>query len=203
MVYNTIVIGIDQSYNDTGISISADGQLLDVKHVCLNNYKSHSARRAVLKEKLGLLMSAVANKSENVVVIVERARIHGGNTSFINIDVILAMGSLVAVIEDVFQPHDIPIYSIDTRAWKSAVVGSCKTCENNCGVPPEKWLTVRWVIDQGFEHKILEPVDNPRKSKGTFYRNGQKYRYNDNAADSAAISMSWWSAEKNKFKKEG
>lgn len=201
-MYKTIAIGIDQSYDDTGISISADGQLLDIKHIQLNKYTSHPARRAALKRKLGSLAAAVAEKAEQVVVIVERARVHGGQNSFINIDVILAMGSLIATIVDVFHPLDIPVYSIDTRAWKSAVIGSTKSCNNNCGVPPEKWLTVQWVCRKGFEHKIIETVSSPRKHKGTFYKGGVKCHYNDNAADSAAISVSWWCAAQERFKLE-
>ena len=39
MKYKTIVIGIDQSYNRTGVSISADGKLLKVKSIDFAKYR--------------------------------------------------------------------------------------------------------------------------------------------------------------------
>lgn len=200
--YKTISIGIDQSYTNTGISVAADGKLLDIKSVRLDKYKTHSARRAALKNKLGPLIAAVAQKSENVVCIVERARIHGGGTSFINIDAILTAGVLAALVVDACDPYDIPVYSVDTRAWKSQVVGTSKPERNKYGVPEEKWPTVRWVCQQGMESKILLPVTNPRKNKGTFVRKGQKYQYNHDAADSAGIAMYWFKGDHDKLKLE-
>lgn len=202
-MYKQIAIGVDQSYTNTGISVAADGKLLDIKSVRLDKFKTHSARRAALKDKLGPLIAAVAQKTENAVCIVERARIHGGNNSFINIDAILTAGVLAAVVVDVCEPYGIPVYSVDTRAWKSQVVGTSKPQANKYGVPPEKWPTVRWVCRQGMEHKILIPVNNPRKRKGTFIRNGQKYQYNNDAADSAGIAMYWFKGDHSKLKQEG
>ena len=200
--YNVVSIGIDQSYTNTGISVAADGKLLDVKSVRLDKYKKHSAKRAALKLKIGSLIAAVAQKSENVVCIVERARIHGGNTSFINLDAILTAGVLSSVVVDVCDLYDIPVYSVDTRAWKSQVVGTSKPANNKYGVPGEKWPTVRWVCRQGMECKILVPVDNPRKRNGVFVRDGQRYQYNHDAADSAGIAMYWFVGDHDKLKLE-
>ena len=35
-MYNVVSIGIDQSYANTGISVAADGKLLDVKSIHLD-----------------------------------------------------------------------------------------------------------------------------------------------------------------------
>ena len=43
--YKTICIGIDQSYKNTGISISADGKLLKVSSINLEKYCNNSNRR--------------------------------------------------------------------------------------------------------------------------------------------------------------
>lgn len=189
MTYGKIVIGVDQSYKNTGISVVADGELKDVKSVRLDKCKSNSERRRALSNVLGGLLNVVAKKSDDIVCIVERARLHGGPDSFINIDAIKALGALTATIVDVCNGCGIKVYSVDTRCWKSQVVGTSKPQANKYGVPEEKWPTVQWVIGKGFEDKILMDVTGTRKNKGTFTRNGRKYMYNDDAADSAGIAM--------------
>lgn len=188
-MYRQVYIGIDQSYQNTGISIVADGVLKDVKSVRLDKLKTNSERRRVLRQRLDSLIAVVAEKSEKVTCIVEKARLHGGPTSFVNIDAIKAMGALTATIVDVCAEYGIEVYSVDTRCWKSQVVGTSKPQANKYGVPEEKWPTVRWLIAKGFEHKILIDVSDSRKEKGTFKRDGKKYMYNNDAADSAGIAM--------------
>lgn len=188
-MYKQVYIGIDQSYQNTGISIVTDGVLRDVKSVPLDKLKSNSERRRVLREKLSSLIGVVAEKAEHITCIVEKARLHGGPTSVINVDAIKAMGALTATIVDTCAQYDIEVYSVDTRCWKSQVIGTSKPQKNNYGVPEEKWPTIQWVIAKGFEHKILIDVTGTRKAKGTFERNGKKYMYNNDAADSAGIAM--------------
>lgn len=188
-MYKQVYIGIDQSYQNTGISIVADGVLRDVKSVRLDKLKTNSERRRVLRQRLDSLIAVVAEKSEKVTCIVEKARLHGGPTSFINIDAIKAMGALTATIVDTCDEYGIEVYSVDTRCWKSQVVGTSKPQSNKYGVPEEKWPTIQWLIAKGFEDKILIDVTDTRKTKGTFERNGKKYMYNNDAADSAGIAM--------------
>lgn len=188
-MYKQVYIGIDQSYQNTGISIVADGVLRDVKSIPLDKLKSNSERRRVLRQRLSSLIAVVTEKSEKVTCIVEKARLHGGPTSFINIDAIKAMGALTATIVDTCDEYGIEVYSVDTRCWKSQVVGTSKPQSNKYGVPEEKWPTIQWLIAKGFERKILIDVTNTRKEKGTFKRNGKKYMYNNDAADSAGIAM--------------
>ena len=73
---------------------------------------------------------------------------------------------------------------------------------NKYGVPEEKWPTVRWLINQGFEDSILIEVKSKKKNKGTFVRNGVKYMYNNDAADSAGIAMFGFVGEGDKLKEE-
>lgn len=191
-MYKQITIGIDQSYKNTGISIVADGQIKDIKSIRLEKCSCNSERREVLRTKLGHLMSVVTNKAENIVCVVERTRVHGGEGSFINLDTIKMMGSLTALTVDVMYAYGVDVYSVDTRSWKSQVVGTSKPMANKFGVPNEKWPTVKWVIKKGFEDKILIDVTDTKKQKGVFLRNGRKYQYNDDAADSAGIGMFWF-----------
>lgn len=201
-MYREVVIGIDQSYQNTGISIVADGKLKDIRSIRLDKYKNNSQKRGVLHTKLQHLMSDVTNKSNSVVCIVERARLHGGPTSFVNIDAIKAMGALTATIVDVMDQYGVKVYSVDTRCWKSQVIGTSKPQSNNYGVPEEKWPTIRWCIRQGFEQKLLVDVSATRKQKGTFVRAGKKYQYNNDAADSAGIAMYWVLGDHNKLQLE-
>lgn len=201
-MYDEIVIGIDQSYKNTGISIVANGKLTDVKSIRLDKYKSNSEKREVLRNRLDKLLRITKQKANKVVCIVERARVHGGQTSFINIDAIKAMGALTAVIVDRCAIYDVAVFSVDTRCWKSQVIGTSRGQSNSFGVPEEKWPTVRWCIRQGFRRHILIEIDNPRKTKGTFMHKGTKYQYNDDAADSAGIAMFWIIGDHDKLKEE-
>ena len=65
--YKTIVIGIDQSYHRTGISISADGNLLRVKSVNLEHYKTNSQKRARLRKVLKMVSKSVSSKGIEIV----------------------------------------------------------------------------------------------------------------------------------------
>lgn len=202
MKYKQVYIGIDQSYKNTGITVIGDNKILDIKSVQLEHYESNSIRRRVLAVKLGSLFALVKTKADNITIICERARIHGGGNSFINIDAIKAMGALTAVIVDIAAQNGYDVYSVDTRCWKSQVIGTTKPQQNNYGVDPKKYPTIQWVIKKGFESKILIEVKSKHKNKGTFIRNGIKYRYNDDAADSCGIAYFGVAGDKTKLKLE-
>lgn len=201
-MYNQLVIGIDQSYSNTGISLVADARIKDIKSIPLDKYSCNAERRSIIRIKLNQLVPLLLEKSKNLVCVVERTRIHGGEKSFINVDTIKSMGSLTALTVDVMYEYGVAVYSVDTRSWKAQVVGTSKPKSNHYGVPPKKWPTVEWVINQGFEHKILIDVTGSRKQKGTFMRNGRKYMYNDDAADSAGIGMFWFVGNHDNLKLE-
>lgn len=197
--YKRLSIGIDQSYKNCGISISADGQLLKVTHVKLEQCKTNTDRRRLLKAYLDNMLKAITSKADNIICIIERIRLH--SQGFLNIDYIKSMGALNAVIIDIMDEYDIPVYSVDTRCWKSQVIGTSKPKDNNLGVPKEKYPTVEWCIKQGFENSVLRTVKD-RKKKGTFTRNGIRYMYDNDACDSSAISMFYFVGDKEKLKRE-
>lgn len=197
--YQHVVIGIDQSYKGTGISIAADGKLLKVRSVQLSMFKSNSAKRRRLTNVLKSLLASVCPKAAKVTCIIERIRTF--SRGFINVGYIQAVGALNATIVDTCNMYDVPVFSVDTRCWKSTVVGTSKPKSNKYGVPEEKWPTVQWVCDQGFKANILIPVTS-RKTKGTFTQNGQKYMYDNDAADSAGIAMFGFLGDASKLKAE-
>ena len=201
IMYNTIVIGIDQSYNNTGISISADGVLKVVKSLDLSKYNSNSEKRMALKKKLRAIINLQMKKANNIICVIERIRLQ--SKGFLNIDYIKSIGALNAVIVDVMNEFGVKVYSVDTRCWKSQVVGTSKPEENIYGVKFEKWPTVKWCILKGFEDSILINVTGSRKTRGTYTDTyGNKYMYDNDAADSAAISMFYFVGDKNKLKEE-
>lgn len=203
--YKEIVIGIDQSYANTGMSVVADGVLRDVKSIRLEHYKTNTEKRREISKQLNALLAIACKKAKRVICLVERARTRGGgpqSANFINVDAIKAMGALTAIIVDGCALYDVAVFSVDTRCWKAAVVGTSQPQANHYGVPDKKWPTVKWVIAQGFEHKILIDLTETRKTKGTFIRDGRKYQYNDDAADSAGIAMYWVVGDRGKLKEE-
>lgn len=197
--YKKVVIGIDQSYNNTGISLAADGHLRKVRSIHLDKYKSNSEKRRALAETLDGLLKAVCPKANEVVCVIERIRLR--SQGFLNIDYIKSIGALNSIIVDKCQEYGVEVYSVDTRCWKSQVIGTSKGMPNKYGVPEEKWPTVRWLIKQGWENSILIKVEG-RKSKGTFVRDGQKYMYNNDAADSAGIAMFGFKGDPEKLQLE-
>lgn len=197
--YKQLSIGIDQSYKNCGVSISADGQLLKVTHIKLEQCRTNTDRRRLLKAYLDNMLKAITSKADNIICIIERIRLH--SQGFLNIDYIKSMGALNAVIIDIMDEYDIPVYSVDTRCWKSQVIGTSKPKDNNLGVPKEKYPTVEWCIEQGFENSVLRTVKG-RKKKGTFTRNGIRYMYDNDACDSSAISMFYFVGNKEKLKQE-
>lgn len=197
--YKDICIGIDQSYKNTGISLSGDGRLLIVRNKQLEKYKTKSDKRKYLREYLVNMVYQINKKADNTVCIIERIRLR--SQGFLNIDYIKSIGALNSVIVDVMTAFDIPIYSVDTRCWKAQVIGTSKPQSNKYGVPDEKWPTVNWVCEQGFEESILRKVEG-RREKGTFTDELGKWEYDNDAADSAAISMFWFKGDKNKLIEE-
>lgn len=197
--YQKVVVGVDQSYNNTGISIAADGRLLKIRSIQLDKLKSNSERRGALSETLDGLLSAVCPKGREVVCIIERIRLR--SQGFLNIDYIKSIGALNSIIVDKCHEYCVPVYSVDTRCWKAQVIGTSKSMPNKFGVPEEKWPTVRWLLKQGWEDSILIPIEG-RKTKGTFVRDGQKYMYNNDAADSAGIAVFGFIGDQDKLQEE-
>lgn len=204
--YHDLVIGIDQSYTDTGISVITDAHIRDIRHIPLTHYKTKTEKRRVLAGRLNGLLSVSVKKARNVICIIERCRLKGCSAvktgEFVDLSTIMSMGSLNATIVDTCSPYGVPVYSVDTRAWKSASVGTSRPRDNNYGVEPQKWPTIEWLIKLGYEDKILMDVTDTKKEVGTFLRNGRKYMYNDNAADSCGIAMFWYKGDKKKLKLE-
>lgn len=186
MMYKKIVIGIDQSYNDTGVSIGADGKLKNLSHIELADTWDNSYKRYIIKDRLDGILQRMTGKATEIKVIIERIRLR--SDGFISIDYIKAMGALNAIIVDTAYNYDVPVYSVDTRSWKSQVVGTSKPQSNKYGIDEKKWPTIEYLINHGYEKYLLKPVSKQKK-KGVVIVDGERYTYNDNIADSACITL--------------
>lgn len=202
--YKKVVIGIDQSYKNTGISIVADGEIKKVRSIQLEHYKSNSERRRALRKALDGLLSSVAGKGKEVICIIERIRLH--SQGFLNIDYIKSIGALNALIIDACNAYSVPVFSVDTRCWKSQVVGTSKPSDSpKFAMEPEKYPTFHWLSRQQnglFVSDVMIDMTGTRKKNNIFEINGKKYKVNDDACDSAGIAMFGFIGEKDKLKEE-
>lgn len=180
-MYKKIIIGIDQSYNNTGISIAADGKLKVVSSIPLTGYQNNIEKRSIIRNKLICILDKMSSKGNQITIICERIRTFSGG--FLSTDYIKSTGALIATIVDVAYEYNIRVYSVDTRSWKSAIVGTSKPDEDGNNKGP----TIKFVRKLGFEDSILVPIK--RAKKGSFEKNGQHYMWNDDAADSACIAL--------------
>lgn len=183
---NHVVIGIDQSYKDTGIAIACNGKIKAVAHLPLNRIENNTERRKEVSDALITYIQFALEKTENVEVIVERIRLVSAGV--LSMDYIKSMGALIATIVDTASLFHVPVYSVDTRAWKTAVIGTAKEKQNKYGLDPKKWPTILWCIKNGYKDKIIDYSVGKRK-KGILEKNGVLYTYNDNKADSIGIAL--------------
>lgn len=187
---NKIVVGFDQSYTDTGIAISFNGELKSVTHCYLDKYKLNTSKRKALRFKVREVLAKVDKLAKKydaeVLVLVERVRLY--SKKFINKDAIIAGGTLIALIVDEAYEYSYPVYSVDTKSWKVQVIGTAEKEENEYGIPAEKWPTILWCIDRGYDEYIID-YDVGRRTKGVIEAMGNRFTYNDNMADAIGISM--------------
>lgn len=194
--YKLSCVGIDQSYKRTGISVSCDGTLKLVRSYDLHKMSKHDARAEIAKQADAAVKSALS-KSDHVVVLLERIRLF--SQQFISMPYILSMGmmngavydNIVCNFEDYIKSGKLEVMTVETRAWKKAVVGTTKGAANDYGVPENKWPSVMWLSDNypEFEGCFLIKSKSKKKTKSNFEIDGCFYEYNDDAVDSACISL--------------
>jgi Holliday junction resolvasome RuvABC endonuclease subunit len=174
-MYKLIIIGIDQSYTRSGISIAADGKLLRISSEAFKGCKSKTDKRNRLIFILNKLIHQAASRSARVAIICERIRLK--SQRFVSVNYIVSTGALVGSIVDVAAAHNVKVYSVDTRSWKSQIVGTSKGKKNKYGVDEHKWPTIEYIRSLGFASSICSRN-----------RNGELV-FNDDAADSGCIAL--------------
>ncbi len=190
------VIGIDQSYARTGISIAINGKLKKVGSIDFKGITEKSGKRKEVKRVVTKAIKKCLNHFEPYQICIVCERIRTMTNSFdIRPDYMKSTGALIATIVDTAWEYNIKTYSIDTRAWKSAVLGNSRPVFPPVeGVKdPQKFGSVAYVIKLGFDNFIKR--EKGRGGKSIFSRD-------DDAADSACIALSPFKAERNRFKQE-
>lgn len=190
-----IVIGIDESYKRTGITVLKNNEKepLIMVSVGFDECKNNSDRREYLVSKLFRVMdqldTAGYNNPHCIEVIVERIRLH--SQGFLSMDYIKSMSALVSKIIDFFIDYDLPVYSVDTRAWKSAIIGTSKPEDNKYGINPTKYPTILYMRENGLLRYIVEPYHGRGKAGIIDVKmDGKKVscEINDDLADSYCIA---------------
>lgn len=205
------VIGIDQSYTRTGITILKNKEVVEMLSLEYEYCKNNSEKRTALENTLHEMV--LDNNIVNPLVITERIRLR--SQGFLSEAYIKATGALIATIIDFFEYfNEIPVYSVDTRSWKSQIVGSSKPLDNPYGINPEKYRTICYLKDRGLLRYIVKEYKGKGK-KGIINVKievtdcGKKVKkkvpceINDDLADSYCIAMYGFLPEhKQKLKEE-
>lgn len=187
-----VVIGIDESYTRTGITVLEDKKLLKMCSIdfkrCKNNYDKRKDLREVLESILNELLRKY--KPIEIKCIIERIRTFSGG--HMSSQYLITTGGLIVTILDVFLGYDIKVYSVNTKVWKSAVVGTSKPKENKYGINPNKYPTILYLKQKGLLKYIVEEYKG-RGKKGVINVKigGEKVpcKINDDLADSYCIAM--------------
>lgn len=197
-----IVIGIDQSYTRTGITILENKKILEMKSIDFHDCDNNTEKRRLIKD---ILNDYILEYGEGeVIIITERIRLR--SQGFLSEAYIKSTGALVATIIDVANIYDIPVYSVDTRSWKGQIVGDSKPLNNPYGINKEKYRTILYLRSKGLLKHIVEPYTGRGKQGVINIKiNGKKTpcKINDDLADSYCIAMYGFLPEhKQKLKEE-
>jgi len=120
----------------------------------------------------------------------------------------LGWGALQGCIADfMWQHHEIAMRVVDTRQWKSSIVGTSKPApEAPTGVDPAKWPTIQYLLHEEDVPKETLRLDLPPRTRNyTWLESRQvplrthrgKYKeditvkctYDDNIADAICIAL--------------
>lgn len=191
------VIGIDQSYTRTGITILKDKEVVEMFSLDYEHCKNNSEKRTALENTLHEMV--LDHNIVNPLVITERIRLR--SQGFLSEAYIKSTGALIATIIDFFHYYnEIPVYSVDTRSWKSQIIGNSKPLNNPYGINPEKYRTILYLRDKGLlKHIVKEYKGRGKKGiidvKMEVIEGKKKVRkkvpceINDDLADSYCIAL--------------
>lgn len=204
-----VVIGIDQSYTRTGITVLCNKEIFEMYSLDFKGCKTNTDKRNYLNNQLYDIMCGICMEIEpdEMKIITERIRLR--SQRFLSESYIKATGALVATIidcADSFKRIKVPVYSVDTRSWKSQIVGNSKPLNNPYGINPEKYRTILYMRRRGLLRHIVEEYKG-RGKKGIINVKieGQRVpcKINDDLADSYCIALyGFLPKDKQKLKEE-
>ena len=197
------VLGIDESYANTGMSITYGNPFYGYKTVNCISINGDSAKdkneyRTMLLDEICKFLDKHKNELNGTIgcmTVVERIRQF--SRGFISIDYIKSMGALIAYIVEASSQFMMPTFSVDTRCWKSTVVGNSKPMINSYHVAPEKYPTLDYVVKHGMKGFVFNEVSEAEGIKLLSHKNpknifksasGKYVCVDDDKADSICIS---------------
>lgn len=196
--YRTICFGFDQSYTNTGIAIAGITykKQIDILH-CESigggggGIESKFEFRKRLTNRVAALMRKYRASAENCYALCEAVRVHkDGNMSINNH---LSWGALQGCLSDLFyQRYDILLRIVDTRAWKSKVVGTSKPAEHAPpSVDPKKWPTIEYVmhVHDIPKEQIAWPLGPRTRNYAWIDADGNKFTFNSDICDACCIAI--------------
>lgn len=186
-----IVIGIDESYTRTGVTILKDKEPLCMHSVNFDDCQTNVDKRRHLDMYLRQRINRLKKQNkDDITIIVERIRLR--SQGFLSEAYIKATGALLSIIIAIGQDYNIPVYSVDTRSWKAQIVGDSKPLQNPHGINPEKYRTIVYLKQKGLLKYIAEEYKGKGK-KGVINVkiDGKRVpcKINDDIADSYCIAM--------------
>lgn len=150
-----VVLGIDQSYSKIGFAVATRGKIIRADSVDLRKLKYPSQKRLCVKQ----LVDHWIQNYKPKVIVVERVRLFAHNR--IATATIQQLSAMTAVIVDAAFIHQVysvkamgvvrksvPVFSVDTRAWKAAILGSAKA-EKEASTA---WLMTRYKTDAALDN---------------------------------------------------
>ena len=197
------VLGIDESYANTGMSITYGNPFYGYKTVDCISINGDSAKdkneyRTMLLDEICKFLNKHKNELNGTIgcmTVIERIRQF--SRGFISIDYIKSMGALIAYIVEASSQFVMPTFSVDTRCWKSTVVGNSKPMINSYHVAPEKYPTLDYVVKHGMKGFVFKEVSEAEGRKLLSHKNpknifksasGKYVCVDDDKADSICIS---------------
>ena len=192
-----VVIGIDQSYTRTGITVLCDKEIFEMYSLDFKGCKTNTDKRNHLSERLSEIVKDINTDigADSVTIITERIRLR--SQGFLSENYIKSTGALIATIIDIAGKYKFPVYSVDTRSWKSQIVGTSKPMNNPYGINPEKYPTIQYMKRNGLLYWIAEEYEG-RGEKGVIWATRRfagggkekvRIKVNDDLADSYCIAM--------------
>lgn len=177
-----LVIGLDQSYTDTGLCIAVSGVPKYAESISFGEAKSKTEKRKAIIRRLEAIILRYKDLYD-IEVVIEAIRLFSGSEPHISTSYILSTAAMVGSIVDLADKYNVGVFWVETRSWKKYVLGSSKPSGKKLlGVKDIKKVdSVLYALSLGFKDSISYKVERG-KNKG-------QIRYNDNIADSICIAI--------------
>lgn len=124
------IVGIDQSYSRVGYSVVTRTGVKEISSIDLSKMRNPTQKRNCIREMVRILIRNHRPKA----IVVERVRTFAGGKISSRTSGMLA--AMTAAIVDAAYTHDFkskptPVFSVDTRAWKKAMLGNSSASKDD------------------------------------------------------------------------